>query len=250
MGRRVNTTCVRQKRDVAVFFDRLARNYEETHGHSDRLLRHRLNLIRELACLREDALILEIGCGKAGHLLSLVGGRRQGIGIDISSAMIREASETAGLSGSRGPVSFRVDEGEYLATIADSSIDLAFCVGSFEHFLDQKAALSSAYRVLKRQARFVCLTPNGASVYYRWVSPFLRLPARHLSTDAFVTAAQAGKLLTQAGFEGQKFGYWSFIPKGDMPAAVGSVLQVLDVIGRLVLAPFFRGGLYFVGIKP
>src|SRR5260370_36233870 len=37
----------------------------------------------------------------------------------------------------------------------DQSIDLAICIGAFEHMLDKRAVLASIYRVLKFGGRFV-----------------------------------------------------------------------------------------------
>jgi SAM-dependent methyltransferase len=50
-------------------------------------------------------------------------------------------------------------------------------------------------------------------------------------------------LLDQAGFRGIRFAPWRFIPKGDVPAAVASLLALLDVIGRYARLDSHRGGL-------
>jgi SAM-dependent methyltransferase len=241
---------VRDQADVAAFFDELAADYRERHGRPDRLLRTRLRLIRDLARIGPDAVILEIGCGTAVHLLRLVGGTRRGLGIDLSPAMIAAAERSAAdASDQTGRVALRTDDAESLATVADESVDVAFCVGSIEHFLDRRQAVRSAFRVLKKGGRFVCLTPNGSWIYYRRLAPLLGRETRHLATDAFLTKPAAESLLGEAGFSRGPIGYWSFIPRGDMTPLMGRLFTLLDAIGRAAGVPALRGGLYFVGRK-
>jgi hypothetical protein len=50
-------------------------------------------------------------------------------------------------------------------------------------------------------------------------------------------------LLDQIGFRHIRSVPWTFIPKGDMPALVASLLTVLDAIGRYARLDSLRGGL-------
>ena len=40
-------------------------------------------------------------------------------------------------------LTFEVDNAEELKGIADQSVDLAICIGAFEHMLDKRAVLAS-----------------------------------------------------------------------------------------------------------
>lgn len=230
---RLTTTPSRDHGDVRGFFDASAAEYVEQHGDAARLLRDRVSLLRDAARFRGDETVLEIGCGDGMHLLALAGELAHGIGVDISAAMIERANARADHS-----LRFSVDLGETLATVGDRSVDVAYCVGSLEHMLDQPAVARAAFRVLRPGGRFVGLTPNGGYLWYR-LAPRLGFATQHLATDHFLTRAELVRLLHDAGFTNVRTGWWTFIPRGDMPRWIARVLTALDYL-RL---PSLRGGL-------
>jgi 2-polyprenyl-6-hydroxyphenyl methylase/3-demethylubiquinone-9 3-methyltransferase len=136
-----------------------------------------------------------------------------------------------------------VDNAEELKGIADQSIDLAICIGAFEHMLDKRAVLASIYRVLKFGGRFVCLTLHAVYVWYRTIAPVLGFGTKHLSNDRMPTHNEFSSLLDQAGFHRIRSAPWTFISKGDVPVLVAFLLTVLDVIGRHARVVSFHGGL-------
>jgi 2-polyprenyl-6-hydroxyphenyl methylase/3-demethylubiquinone-9 3-methyltransferase len=167
----------------------------------------------------------------------------RGIGIDLSPGMIELARARDWSSTRRADLTFEVDDAEELKGIADQSIDLAICIGAFEHMLDKRAVLASIYRVLKFGGRFFCLTPHADYVWYRTMAPLLGFATKHLSSDRMLTHDEFSALLDQAGFRRIRSAPWTFIPKGDMPALVALLLTVLDVIGRHARLDSLRGGL-------
>jgi len=219
------TTPSRDHDDVRGFFDASAAEYREQHGDAARLLRYRVSLLRELAQFRGDETVLEIGCGDGMHLFAMADHFGRGIGVDISAAMIARAN-------ARNDPRFRfsVDLGETLATVDDASVDVVYCVGSLEHMLDQPAVARAARRVLKPGGRFVGLTPNGQYLWYRLGARF-GLATQHLATDHFLTRRELVSLLESAGFTNVHTGWWTFIPRGDMPAWIARLLTVLDRVG-------------------
>ena len=60
---------------------------------------------------------------------------------------------------------------EQLSSVADASIDVAFSVGTLEHILDKGRMVANAFRALRPGGRFVCFTPNGHYLWYRWLAP-------------------------------------------------------------------------------
>ena len=73
-----------------------------------------------------------------------------------------------------------------------------------------------------------------------------------VNLSRFIIEQQAGHpaatgefsvLLGRTGFRHIWSGFWTFIPKGDMPASIASLLTVLDAIGQHVRLDSLRGGL-------
>jgi len=242
--RGVVTTPSCSTREIRSFFDQCASTGSpEEHGHPQRLLEYRLALVRNLARPRPADVVLDLGCGNGHHLLALGPEVARGIGIDVSPGMIELARARFRSSPSSANLAFEVDNAEQLKGIADQSVDLAICIGAFEHMLDKRAVLASIYRVLKSGGRFFCLAPRADYVWYRTIAPRLGFSTKHLSTDRMLTHDQFCALLDQAGFRRIRPAPWTFIPKGDVPASVALLLTVLDAIGRHARLDSLRGGL-------
>ena len=230
--------------DVRCFFDRsAATGSPEQHGDPQRLLEYRLGLVRDLAAVRRCDVVLDLGCGHGHHLLGLAPGIARGIGIDLSPGMIALARARLRNSRCTSKLTFAVDDAEVLSTVADRSIDLAMCIGAFEHMLDKRAVLASVYRVLKPGGRFLCLTLHADYVWYRTIAPLLRYGTRHLSSDRLLTRDEFSALLDAAGFRRIRAAPWTFVPRGDMPAPAAALLAALDVVGRHARLDSLRGGL-------
>src|SRR5215467_6369780 len=242
--RGVVTTPSYSTTDIRSFFDQCASTGSpEQHGDAQRLLEYRLALVRSLARPRPTDVVLDLGCGNGHHLCALGPEVTRGIGIDISPGMIELARARLRGSQSKTNLTFEVDDAEKLNGIADQSIDLAICIGAFEHMLDKRAVLASIYRVLKFGGRFFCLAPHADYVWYRTIAPLLGFATKHLSSDRMLTHDEFCALLDRAGFRRIRFAPWTFIPKGDVPALVALLLTVLDEIGRHARLDSLRGGL-------
>jgi ubiquinone/menaquinone biosynthesis C-methylase UbiE len=242
--RGVVTTPSNSITDIRSFFDQCASTgFPEEHGHPQRLLEYRLSLVRNLARPRPADVVLDLGCGNGHHLLALGPEVARGIGIDVSPGMIELARARIRNSPWRANLTFEVDNAEELKGIADQSVDLAICIGAFEHILDKRAALASIYRVLKCGGRFFCLAPHADYVWYRTIAPLLGFSTKHLSSDRLLTYREFSALLDQAGFRRIRSAPWTFIPKGDVSAPIALLLTVLDAIGRSARLESLRGGL-------
>ncbi|MFG3598349.1 class I SAM-dependent methyltransferase [Bradyrhizobium sp. RDI18] len=241
--RGVRTTPSCNTADIRSFFDRCASTGSpEQHGDPQRLLEYRIALVRNLARIRPSDVVLDLGCGNGHHLFALAPEVARGIGIDVSPGMIALARARLRNSACAN-LTFEVGNAEELNAIPDQSVDLAICIGAFEHMLDKRAVLASVYRVLKIGGRFFCLTPDADYVWYRTIAPVLGFGTKHLSSDRTLTREEFSVLLDQAGFRCSRSGPWTFVPKGDVPALVALLLTMLDVIGRHARLDSFRGGL-------
>jgi ubiquinone/menaquinone biosynthesis C-methylase UbiE len=242
--RGVATTPSYDSTDIRSFFDQCASTGSvEQHGHAQRLFEYRLALVRSLARPRPTDVVLDVGCGTGHHLLGLAPQVAYGIGVDISPGMIDLARFRLRNSRPTAQLTFKVDDGEQLREIADQSIDLAICIGAFEHMLDKRAVLASIHRVLKPDGRFFCLTLNADYVWYRTIAPFLGFATQHLSSDRMLTHDEFAVLLKEAGFGRTRSAPWTFVPKGDMPAVIAVLLTLIDAVGRHARLDSLRGGL-------
>lgn len=249
MFRKLVTTPVQNTADVRDFFDNCARAYREQHGPPGRLLKYRISLIRQYAKPGSDDMVLDLGCGNGHHLFALAGEIGRGVGIDLSPAMIEVAQERLRDSPWQDKLSFLSDNGERLSTLAEGSIDLAICVGALEHMLNKAAVLANAHRILKPGGRLFCLTINGGYLWYQALAPLLGLETKHLSTDKFLRHDELIHLLTESGFCRIQVGYWTFIPKGDMPSIVAFICEGMDIIGRIFRIDSLRGGMWMCAWK-
>ena len=238
MGGRLKTRSANTHGDVAAFFDVCAAGYAERHGDPELLLPYRLELIRGAARLGANDTVLEIGCGSGLHLLALAGEFARGIGTDLSPAMIEVARQRA-----VDNITFAVDAAEHLSSVPDDSVDVVLCVGALEHMLGQAEVLRSVFRVLKRGGRFVCLTLNGGSIWYRYLAPVLGFDTRQLATDRYLSRGDLRRLTQGAGFAEMQIDSWTFVQRGDMPAWVASLLDAADRAGKFLGLGVLRGGL-------
>ena len=242
--RGVATTPSYDTSDVRSFFDQCASTGSpEQHGDAQQLLEYRLALVRSLARPRPTDVLLDLGCGNGHHLCALGPEVARGIGIDISPGMIELARARLRSSPSKANLTFEVDNAEKLKRIEDRSIDLAICIGAFEHMLDKRAVLASIYRVLKVGGRFFCLTPRADYVWYQTIAPLWGFATKHLSSDRMLTKGEFLALLDEARFRRSRFAPWTFIPKGDIPPVAAQLLTVLDAIGIRARLDSLRGGL-------
>lgn len=245
----LRTRAVNSRQDVQRFFDDIAPAYRECHGAAQRLLRYRLRLISDLLPTKRGGRLLEIGCGTGIHLFPLAARFERAHGTDLSPGMIAQAETIRAAHPEAARIELSVAAAETLADIDDGVIDVVLCVGALEHMLDQHAVLHQVWRVLKPGGAFVCLTPNAAYLWYAWLARRLGLDSRHLSTDRFLSADALAAALRQAGLTPDRLGYWTFIPRGDMPRALAVLLGWLDGLGRWLNRPGWRGGLYCRALK-
>ena len=247
---RLQTRKVETDRDLQHFFDEVALNYVDQHGNPEKLLAYRLSIIRSLVGEQGAGSLLEIGCGTGIHLFALTDCFDLLMGTDISPLMIEQASKTRERSAASERVRLEVDRAEELSTVPDETVDCVLCVGAFEHMLDRLVVVQQVQRVLRPGGTFVCLTPNGDYLWYRFIAPTLGFETRHLSTDRFMSLPSIRKLLAETSLVLCREGCWTFVPRGDIPGLISALLTLVDLVGRVLNLSPCRGGVYFRAIKP
>jgi ubiquinone/menaquinone biosynthesis C-methylase UbiE len=244
-NRGVNTIPVAGNDDVKNYFDSIAHEYSDQHGNPDQLLRYRVDILKKEALIRDSDVILELCCGPGDHIIALAEFARRGVGIDFSAEMVRVATARILQQGLQEKIVCQVDNAVRLDSLKNDSVDKAVCVGSLEHIPDKAAVIEAAFRVLKPSGRFVCLTVNGDYIWYTKIAPLLHYNTRHFSSDNFLCRRDIETMLDKSLFVKEKIGYWSFVPRGDMPAVAGLIFKFLDLLGRLLKTGHLRGGIFF-----
>jgi SAM-dependent methyltransferase len=144
-----------KKQAIRERFDRLASKRESWQRRASYYYNDQRRYLQFL--IPEGLRVLEIGCGLGDQLAALK--PQRGLGIDLSEAMVKEASK-------RHPeLEFRAGDGEALAL--DETFDVILLVDLVGHVLDVEATLKQLRR---------CCTPTTRVViaYYNFLwEPFL-----------------------------------------------------------------------------
>jgi len=97
--------------------------------------------------------VLDVGCGPGHSTLPLGFGAREVVGLDLTAAMVREATA---LAQERRATNVRYQRGDVEAmTFPDASFDVATCRVSAHHYPDPRRALAELRRVLRPGGRLL-----------------------------------------------------------------------------------------------
>ncbi|WP_407541339.1 class I SAM-dependent methyltransferase [Deinococcus radiomollis] len=191
-------------------------------------------LLEKYVALLKDRLsgacVLDIACGE-GHLSRLLSayGPREIIGIDLSSALIKVASERTPQS----QVHFRTDDARVLSSIPDASVDIAVSKLAVMDIPDHQALFSAVYRVL---------VPNGVFVF-SLLHPCFETPFHEPEAPQFIVGQQ-GESTGYAIREYVREGHWNSGGTG-VRGKVGAYHRTLStLINDLLSTGFVLRGLY------
>ncbi len=218
---------LRRTQAICERFDRLAgtrADWQEKAGYYYEDQRRYLQFL-----VPQGLKVLEIGCGLGDQLAALKPSR--GVGIDISSAMVAEASQ-------RHPeIEFRVGGLEVLRD--DDLFDVILLVDVIGHLLDVEA-------VLKGIRRFCTPSTRVVIAYYNFFwEPVLRLAERlgfkmPQQQQNWLSPADIRNLLRLADYEVVKAERRLLLPKKVplLAPIVNRYLAYLPVINRLCLTQY------------
>jgi len=145
-------------------YDKKARVYENTSDGQYTLPFNRF--LCEHVPLKEQDRILDIACGN-GRLLKMITGKAkvESFGIDISEEMVKVAREE------NRETTFFVSEADK-TPFEDSYFDVITVCCAFHHFVDPKAFLKEAHRILKPQGKLYIADPTAPRII-RHIENFL-----------------------------------------------------------------------------
>jgi len=142
----------------------------------------------------EGSRVLDIGCG-GGYLLGKLEGRGLKLfGCDLSGEALSTAAREA------PDARFAVTDAEKLS-YPGGTFDVAYNLGSLEHFLDMKAALEEMRRVLRPEGRAVVMVPNSLYAGDLWRKVTFRGGGdHHQLLERFGSLGEWSELLESGGF--------------------------------------------------
>lgn len=140
------------------------------------------------------ARVCDIACGE-GYLSRFLArfGPQEVIGIDISAALIDAATQRR----DRSNLSYRVDDAQYLRTVADASVDIAVSQMAIMDIPDHRAFFRSVHRILKAGGVFV----------FSLLHPCFESPFHLPDEPQFVTDGN-GNLIAYMIHQYSKEGFW------------------------------------------
>ena len=142
-------------------------DWEDGHAVPDKaypdlvFLEQKVNaaILKELESSKGES-ILDIGCGRAGDMVTLSRKGGRSIGLEPSRKMLEFAREC--LAESKAEVALVQAIAEYLP-FKTGSVDSILCKGALDHFAYPDKAVEEMSRVLKPQGKAVILIANSNS---------------------------------------------------------------------------------------
>ena len=118
--------------------------------------------IQSLLSLRQDDTLVELGCGRGGYGLSLIGGvGARLVGVDFSSVALRGAEADASAYGLADRATFQL--GDLTNTgLPDESASAVVCIDAIQFAASVPGALTESWRILR---------PGGRLAITTWQAP-------------------------------------------------------------------------------
>ncbi len=109
--------------------------------------------------------------------------------------------------------------------------------------------LENCRRILKPNGKIIGITPNRYSPWYNLIGPLVRKTTKHLSTDRYYTKKELCEMLSDTGFTDCTIKYWGFVPPGDFPGTLSSILHKCENVAEKSFLRVLAGGLAIRAIK-
>lgn len=155
-----------------------------------------INTFKSMVPVRNNSLILELGCGTGAFTRRLNNIVNNVIGVDISMGSIRYASKSC---DSMKFVSCDIEN----LPIRDQSVDVVMFSGVLHHFEDLDQSLKETYRVLKTNGYLFAFEPNSWNpcmwLYRSKSSPFHSQVGR-TENERLISPKEMRYKLNQHGF--------------------------------------------------
>jgi ubiquinone/menaquinone biosynthesis C-methylase UbiE len=142
-----------------VDYDQLAAVYDQRFSGAG--VSGRTAVLRSLVAERGGDRVLEVGTGTGHWLRGLEPCGCTLYGLDLSAGMLRQAQ-------AKGPGPELVRGDAHRLPFASQSVDLAFCVNALHHFVEPRAFVGQAFRVLEPGGSVAILGSDPRDPADRW----------------------------------------------------------------------------------
>jgi len=196
--------------------------------------------------IKEDWIVLELGCGTGYFTKELAETKAKIMAIDISPSLLKEAERTV----KRANVKFILDNA-YQMTFGDATFD-AVIGSSVLHHLNVGKAIEEIFRVLKPGGIIAFTEPNmmNPQIALQKNIPYIKKKMGDSPDETAFFRWVIGKKLQQKGFEKVNVQPFDFLH----PAVPEKIINTISRVGRLAeKTPLIReiaGSLYITAQKP
>jgi SAM-dependent methyltransferase len=181
-----------------------------------------------LANAKPGAALLDVACGQGKFLEFAHAHGLRVTGVDVSDVAVEAAQK-------------RVPEAEVVLSAGetlpfpDTSFDVVTCIGSLEHFPDPNAGAAEMARVLRPEGTAVIFVPNLFFLGHVWFG--IRRGTQpseggQAFSEIFLSSEGWRRLLTEAGFEVERFRTWNHIFASERVGPV--VKKTWNAVSRFV----------------
>lgn len=224
-------------------------NSYEGDSSDARFFRKRLDIILDLVSGLKAGKALDAGCGPGIMVRHLIKRDWNVVGVDLSSAMIKECVESIGLSTSSDFICRPVQD----LPFADETFDLVLAMGVLEYTTEEGGvgeALRNLARVTKKGGNVIATMHNKISPYRLWermvYNKWIRiLHGKGVQTRTTIYSERPfSRLMKSSGLKVEDTIYYDFnvvVPPldGHMPRKAATINEKLE--------PFIRKHLKWFG---
>lgn len=140
----------KSKRELITYYSQAdLRQHEKGH---ELKAAHKIKQILHLTAIKEDDVILEIGCAKGEILYHIIKRARCGIGIDIAQNILRRARKSE-------KISYVQADAEHIP-FDDDAFSKILCLDLLEHVHNPEQVLLEMKRVLKEHGEIIIAVPT------------------------------------------------------------------------------------------
>jgi len=206
----------RASASVVAYYDRVAENWDRTHGaarQNARFARQIRDSLRSLlSCADRSATALELGAGTGPYVDVVAPLFARLLATDLSAGMLTIFARRVARLGLTNVTLLRQDACD-LREIATESVNVVYSVGLLETVADVDRLFAESYRVLKPGGFVVGITSNGGCPWYS-LRRKLEGGERYGRTGRLATAASLDQVLRRTGFTPPEIAYWGIAPPG------------------------------------